>query len=339
MARRYGGDPPNPAEMFANTMNQLSRRARFLGPLLAGLAVLLLATTGFYQVEPGEIAVIRTLGKETSRAEPGLHFRIPWVQQVDTVNTSEIRRIEVGFRGDQDQPAEAQMLTGDENIVEAHMIIQYRVADPSHYLFRLQGPEEVLRSAAEAALRSIIGRTTIDDAITRGRGNIQQETQTLLQTLMDSYQSGLSITEVKLQSVDPPDEVKDAFHDVVRAREEKEKLINQARGYQEDIIPRARGEAERTLREAEGYKEQRILRAKGDAQKFNAIYTEYQKAPKVTRRRLYLETMERVLGKLENKTIIDGALSGSTLPVLQLGPSAIAAQPRAQAPSTSGDTP
>jgi membrane protease subunit HflK len=314
-------------------MDNLGRHSKRLGPLLIGVVLLLIAATGFYQVEPGEIAVIRTLGKETGRSGPGLHFRVPVIQLKDTVNVSEIRRIEVGFRGDTPMPAEAQMLTGDENIVEAHLIVQYRIADPSKYLFRLANPEDTLRFTAEVALRSVIGRTTIDDAITKGRGKVQQESRERLQDLMDKYQSGLFITEVKLQSVDPPEQVKDAFHEVVRAREQKEQLINQAKGYSEDLIPRARGEAEKQIRDAEAYKEQRILRAQGDAKKFDQVYFEYEKAKDVTRQRMYLETMERVLGKVESKTIVDGNLPGSTLPVLQLGREAVASGATATPPT------
>jgi membrane protease subunit HflK len=171
----------------------------------------------------------------------------------------------------------------------------------------------------------VIGQTTIDDAITKGRGLVQSKTRDLLQRLMDEYQSGLVVTEVKLQSVDPPNDVKDAFHEVVRAREKKEELINQAKGYQEDIIPRARGAAVKKLRDAEAYREERILRAQGDAKKFDAVFAEYQKAKKVTRRRLYLETMDRVLSDVPDKTIVDSNLPSSTLPVLSLGRKAVAA--------------
>lgn len=283
------------------------------------LAILLALTSSFYQVEAGEIAVIRTLGRESGRADPGLHFRIPLVQKVDIVNVSRIRRIEVGFRGDQPKPTEALMLTGDENMVEAHMIVQYRVSEPSKYLFRLAAPEDALRSSAEVALRGIIGQTTIDDAITKGRGLVQEDTRALLQKLMDDYQSGITITEVKLQSVDPPAQVRDAFHEVVRAREKKEELINQARGYQEDVIPRARGEAEKQMREAEAFREERVLKAQGDARRFDAVYAEYKKAEGVTRKRLSIETLEQVLTRVQKKTIIDGSLSGSTLPFLPIG--------------------
>lgn len=325
MSQNYGKGPPDPADVIEDLMNRLGKKSRHLGPVVIVIAILLIAAVGFYQVEPGEVAVIRTLGKETSRSDPGLHFLFPGVQRYDIVNTSIVRRIEVGFRGDQPRPVEAQMLTGDENMVDAQMIVQYRIADPSKYLFRLHSPEDTLLATAEVALRSVVGQTTIDEAITKGRGLVQSKTRDLLQRLMDEYQSGLLVTEVKLQSVDPPAEVKDAFHDVVRAREKKEELINQANGYQEAIIPRARGEAEKKLREAEGYRESRVLRAQGDAENFNAIFAEYAKAKSVTRRRLYLETMDQVLSAVPNKTIVDSRLPGSTLPVLPLGKAAVAA--------------
>lgn len=333
MSDRYGKSPSDPAEMLADVVNKASKNARRLGPLVVVLVLLLAASAGFYQVEAGEVAVIRTLGQETGRSNPGLHFRIPFVQRVDIVNVSRIRRLEIGFRGDQPRPQEALMLTGDENMVEAHMIVQYRVAEPSKYLFRLANPEETLRSSAEVALRSIIGQTTIDDAITRGRGLVQTDTRILLQKLIDDYQSGLAITEVKLQSVDPPAQVRDAFHEVVRAREKKEELINQAKGYQEDIIPRARGAAEKEVRDAEAYKAERVLRAQGDAQRFDAVYAEYTKAENVTRKRLAIEALERVLAKVKDKSIVDKKLAGSTLPFLPLG--AAKAPPSAGTPSPS----
>jgi membrane protease subunit HflK len=325
MSQQYGNGPPDPADVVEQMMNRLSQKSKHLGPVVLTVLVLLVAALGVYQVEPGEVAVVRTLGKETSRSGPGLHVLIPGIMQKDIVNVASVRRIEVGFRGDQPRPQEAQMLTGDENIVDAQMIVQYRIADPSKYLFRLYAPQDTLHATAEVALRSVIGQTTIDDAITKGRGLVQSRTRDLLQRLMDEYESGLVVTEVKLQSVDPPNEVKDAFHEVVRAREKKEELINQAKGYAEDIIPRARGEASKQLRGAEGYREQRILRAQGDAKKFSSIYSEYTKAESVTRRRLYLETMDRVLSGVNDKTIVDANLPGSTLPVLNIGKKAVAA--------------
>ncbi len=289
-----------------------------IGLILAGAVLVVVLVKGTYEVGPGAQGVIRTFGKESCNARPCMHFSITFVQNVDVVNVEQIRRLEVGFRGDKTVASEALMLTGDENIVEAGLIVQYRVKDPSKYLFELKDPDESLRATAEVALRSMVGRTNIDEVITTGRENVQNETREWLQTLMDSYNSGLSITEVKLQTVDAPDEVKEAFHDVVRAREEKEKLINQAKGYLADLIPRARGEARQIEREAEAYREERVLRARGDASKFDAQLTEYRKAEAVTRQRLYLETVERILARVPQKTLIDSDVGRGAVPVLQL---------------------
>jgi modulator of FtsH protease HflK len=312
----YDEDPLGP---YGDTIR------KYAPNVMRGLAVLIVvvfAALGIYSVGPGEQGIVRTLGRESGKSGPGLHYRVPLVQDVDVVNVEQIRRLEVGFRGDKREPHEALMITGDENIVEAQMIVQYRVSDPSKYLFRLAEPELALRATAEVALRSMVGRTVIDDVITTGRERVQEETHAWLQRLMDDYDSGVSITEVKLLVVDAPDEVKDAFHDVVRAREEKEKLINQARGYQADLVPRARGEARKMEREAEAYKEERVLRAKGDGARFDAALREYKKAERVTRSRLHLETMERVLSGLERKVVVDGRGASSVLPLLPLAAAA-----------------
>lgn len=337
--RGNGGDFDNLLQEIPG-LNESLERLRSAGPLLPALiaaaVILVWMATGFYVVQPGEQAVVRQFGREVAKTDPGLNWRWPWpIQRADIVNIDVVRRIEVGFRtmrgglarsgglrrqtGGQAQrvPAEALMLTGDENIVDAQMTVQYRVLDPSKYLFRLRDPERVLHAAAEVALRSTVGNSSIDDVLTVGRLQVQDNTFKFLQELMDAYESGLLITEVKLQTVDPPDEVKDAFAEVVRAREDREKLSNQARGYQEDVIPKARGEAEKMLREAEGYREERILRAQGDAARFKALAAAYRKAPRVTRDRLHLETVERVLAKSE-KVLVDGSIGKGILPFLPL---------------------
>jgi membrane protease subunit HflK len=286
---------------------------------LALFVLLILLVSGAYKIGPGEIGVVRTFGRESAKMGPGLRFRFPLVQRVDKVNVEQIRSISVGFRDKQPVIDEAQMITGDANILEVQMIVQYRIIDPTRYLFRLRDPDETLRASAEVALRGVVGRTGIDDVITTGRERIQDETREWLQQLVDTYESGIRVTGVKLQSIDAPDAVRDAFHEVVRAREEKEKLINQAMGYNADLIPRARGEVRKIVREAEGYREQRVLEAKGDSEKFDATYAEYRKAERVTRQRLYLETMERVLGRTPHKVLVDERLSKTALPVLPLG--------------------
>jgi modulator of FtsH protease HflK len=210
------------------------------------------------------------------------------------------------------------MLTGDENIVEAQLVVQYRVVDPSKFLYRLHDPEAALRSATEVALRSTVGGMTIDEVMIESRAKVQEETRVFVQRLMDAYQSGLVVTEVKLQTADPPEAVKDAFHDVVRAREDRERLINQALGYQADVLPRARGAAQQILREAEGYKEKRVLLAQGEAARFLSVLAEYEKAKEVTRERLHLETVERILPDID-KLIVDGDISQRLMPLLPIG--------------------
>lgn len=312
------GSGPNLTEVVSEVTDALQGNLNRLGPLFGVVLLLGTLVRGVYSVGPGEQGVVRRFGAERGTTQPGLHFRWPLIEAVDVINVEEVRRVEVGFKGELTINEEALMLTGDENIVEVHMVVQYRVSDPTKYLFRLRNPESSLHMASEVALRAVVGRTKIDDVMTTGRAVVQSQTRDILQKLMDDYQGGLEITEVKLDAVDAPDEVKDAFNAVTRAREDKEKLVNQARGYQEDKVPRARGEAQAMVRAAEAYKEQRVLRARGDSDKFNSILSEYKKAKAVTRKRLYLETMERVLAPMKNKMIIDESVSNGTLPILPL---------------------
>lgn len=300
--------------------------------LMFGAAVLLWLATGFFIVSPGEQGIVRQFGKEIRVASAGLNWRLPIpIERVNIVNVEQVRRLEVGFgRPSQADDlyirrdgirSDAMMLTGDENIVEAQIIVQYKVKDPVKYLFRLHDPETTLYTATEVALRSAVGRSTIDDVLTTGRLKVQEETREFLQRLMDSYESGILITEVRLQVVDPPDQVKDAFHEVVRAREDRERLINEAKGYQEDIIPRARGEAQKMIREAEGYKEERVLKAQGDTVRFKALLGQYQKSKEVTWNRLQFETLEKILPKA-NKVIIDPQTGANPMPLIPIQNSA-----------------
>lgn len=354
--RVYGGPPEEPprrrfgggrggrgsgdGEDFEDYVRDIIRSGRWSGLLRrgAGLWVVLVVViiggwlaTGFYQVGPGEQGVVRQFGKLANQTDPGLRYHIPWpIERVDVVNMLAVRRLELGFRsggGDRAQRVteEALMLTGDQNIVEAQMIVQYRVRDAAQYLFNVREPEEVLKDAAEVALRSIAGSTTIDDLLTIGRADAEEQTLAFMQRQLDDYQAGLLVQNVKLQVVDAPEQVRDAFHDVVRALEDRERLINEARGYAEDVIPKARGEAERLVFEAEGYKQERIIRAQGDVSKFIQVLEEYEKAPQVTRARLYLETMNQVLPNVE-KVITDGPMSDNILPFLPLRDGATSAQ-------------
>ena len=291
-------------------------------PVLVGLIVLWLAT-GIYIVGPDEVGVVRTFGKFTRVVQSGLNWKFPApIEIVDTPKVTEVKRIEIGFRtlkNGQYRTVEKEslMLTGDENIVDAEMIVQYKIKDPVAYLFRIVGPELTVREAAEASLRTIVGRNKIDETLTTGKFTIQEETKAQLQSVLDNYNSGIHVVAVQLQDVSPPKEVIGAFKDVASAKEDKNRMINQAEGYRNDVIPKARGEAEAMIRDAEGFKESRVKRAEGDATKFTTILKEYRKAKSITEKRLYLETMEKVLPDIE-KIIVPDKDSGNMLNLLNL---------------------
>ena len=279
-------------------------------PVLLGIFAIY---SSFYTIDPGEIGVIQRFGKLSSYSDPGLHLKIPVVDKLTVVDVEKVRRIEIGFRSDRSRISivqESLMITKDENIVDAQAIIQWKIKDPGNYLFKVWNVESTIKSTAEVALRSSMGVTNIDDALTTGRDLIQSNTRAFLQKLLDSYSSGVAITDVKLQIVDPPEEVKDAFNEVVRAKEDKEKLINNAKGYFEDVIPKARGEAEKMIRQSEAYREQRISKAEGDVARFNQIYSEYRKDKETTKTRIYLEKMESILQR-PKKVIGTDSASGS----------------------------
>ena len=293
--------------------------------LIAGAIAVIWLASGFYTIQPGEEGVVTRFGKVARISTAGLNYHIPWpIEELRKVNVAEIRRLEVGFRSNPLRPnlvrlipQESLMLTGDENIVSAQLTVQYRVKNPEQFLFKLRDPVTTLQAATEVALRSRVGNTTIEEVLTVGRDRVQTETQEFLQQLMDTYESGIQITEVKLQTVEAPSQVKDAFDEVVRAREDREKLINQARGYREDLIPKARGEVQEIVQAAEAYKEERTLRARGDGSRFNAVLTEYRKAPRVTRERMHLEAIERVLPNVD-KIIVDAQGAKNVVPLLPL---------------------
>jgi len=291
-------------------------------PVLVGLIVLWLAT-GIYIVGPDEVGVVRTFGKYTRVVQSGLNWKFPApIETVNTPKVTEVKRIEIGFRtlkNGQYRSVEKEslMLTGDENIVDAEMIVQYKIKDPVAYLFRIVGPELTVREAAEASLRTVVGRNKIDETLTTGKFTIQEETKNQLQSVLDNYNSGIHVVAVQLQDVSPPKEVIGAFKDVASAKEDKNRMINQAEGYRNDVIPKARGEAEAMIRDAEGFKESRVKRAEGDATKFTTVLKEYRKAKSITEKRLYLETMEKVLPDIE-KIIVPDKDSGNMLNLLNL---------------------
>ena len=291
--------------------------------LVAALALWLF--TGVYMVGPDEVGVVRTFGEYTRVSQSGLNYHFPYpIEQVNTPAVTEVKRIEIGFRtlnNGQYRTVEKEslMLTGDENIVDAEMIVQYKIKDPVAYLFKIVEPELTVREAAEASLRSVVGRNKIDETLTTGKFQIQEGTKTQLQLILDKYESGIHVVAVQLQDVSPPKEVIGAFKDVASAKEDKNRMVNQAEGYRNDVIPKARGEAEAMIRDAEGFRESRIKRSEGDAVKFTTILKEYRKAKSITQKRLYLETMERVLPGIE-KIIVPDKDSGNMLNLLNLNP-------------------
>ena len=296
-------------------------------PVLIGILVIWLLT-GIYVVGPDEVGVVRTFGEFTRVTQSGLNWKFP--SPIETANTpkvTEVKRIEFGFRSLKNGQyrtveKESLMLTGDENIVDAEMIVQYKIKDPVKYLFNIVEPELTVREAAEASLRTVVGRNKIDETLTTGKFTIQEETKDQVQSILDKYESGIHIVAVQLQDVSPPKEVIGAFKDVASAKEDKNRMINQAEGYRNDVIPKARGEAEAMIRDAEGFKESRIKRAEGDATKFTTILKEYKKAKSITEKRLFLETMEKVLPGID-KIIVPDKESGNMLNLLNLNPNQV----------------
>ena len=287
------------------------------------IAVVIWLLLGLYSVGPDEVGVVQRFGKYTRVVGSGLNYHLPYpIETVKTPKVTEVKRIEIGFRtvGKNQYRTIAQeslMLTGDENIVDAELIVQYKIKNPTDYLFNFIGPELTLREASEASLRTVIGRHNIDEALTSGKFMIQEETKELLQMTLDKYETGVIVVAVQLQDVSPPKQVIDAFKDVASAKEDKNRMINEAEGYRNDIIPKARGEAQSMIRKAEGFRESRIKRAEGDVAKFKAIVKEYVKAKDVTKERLYLEAMEEILPGID-KYIIPNGKDGNLLNLLNL---------------------
>jgi membrane protease subunit HflK len=342
-----GPDFPDLGELAERFRSNLPRWGnRRILAIIGAVIVLLWLASGFYVVRPAERGVVLLFGRAVQETEPGLRYRLPWpIHSHHVVDVAQVRRVEVGFRtrggATQPVPQEGLMLTGDENIVDVHLFIQYLVQDPVKYLFRAVAPEMALHASAEVALRAAVGETLIDYTMTEGRVEVQDRVKRELQALLDLYTTGLLVTEARLLVVDPPREVREAFHDVVRAWEDRERVIKEAEGYSEDVIPKARGEAAQMLQAAEAYREQRLIRAEGDSTRFLRVLDEYRKAEGVTRERLYLETMDRVLPKT-NKFILDGGADrGGVLPLLPLrdfvpapagAPASEPAEPRANQP-------
>ena len=304
------------------------------------IAVLAWLLSGFYRVEPDEQGLVLRFGKFVGTTNPGLNYHLPYpIETVLTPQVTRVNRIDIGIRtGDdprrgasmRDVAEESLMLTGDENIVDVDFAVFWMVkpAAPgssedigaANFLFNVQNPEGTIKAVAESAMREVVGRTNIQPILTGARQGIETSVQELMQRTLDSYRSGILITQVQLQKVDPPSQVIDAFRDVQAARADAERLQNEAQAYANRVVPEARGEAARITQGAQGYKERAIIEARGQTSRFLSVLTQYQKAPDVTRQRLYLETMERVFGGMD-KVIIDQSAAGGSgvVPYLPLG--------------------
>jgi len=277
--------------------------------------------SGIYRVQQDERGVVLRFGKQVTVTDPGLHWHWPTpIETVLTPKVTRVNRVEVGFRSagaavsrsesSRDIDNESLMLTGDENIVEINFVVQWVIEKPEDYLFKVRDPEVTVKAVAESVMREIIGQTPFVEATTQGRQQIEEEAKGRIQSILNKYKAGIAVTQAQVQKVDPPDEVIDASRDVQRAQADRERAQNEAETYQNDILPRARGDAVKMEEEAKAYAEEVVARADGDAQRFIAVYNEYSKAPDVTSRRLYLETMEEVFSNM-NKVLIDGSAGGA----------------------------
>lgn len=279
--------------------------------LLLGIPLAIWALTGIYIVDEGNRGVVTRFGKYADTTQPGPHWHLPApIESVSIVNVEQQRFIEVGYRsGGRQQnlgsvPKEALMLTQDENIVDIRLAVQYQIKDAKNYLFNVLEPDATLKQVTESAERSIIGKSTMDFVLTEGRSGIADDIKSEIQQILDQYKAGIRVITVNFVDAQPPEEVQSAFEDAIKAREDEQRLVNEAEAYSNDVIPKARGAAARLLEESEGYKQRTIAKAKGEAGRFVQLLTEYEKAPDITRERLYIDTLESVLQK-SNTLMLD----------------------------------
>jgi modulator of FtsH protease HflK len=353
--RRRGPQPPDFEELLRRGQDRFRRvlpggfgAGAGIGIVAIAIVVIWLAS-GFYRVLPDEVGVVLRFGAYNRTTQPGLNYHLPSpIEKVLTPSVTRVNRTEIGYRAadsttirgaTRQVPEEALMLTGDENIVDIDFTVFWIIKDARAYLFNIRAPDATVKSAAESAMREVIGETPIAQALAEGRGKIETDTQHLLQAILDAYNAGIDVTQLQLLKVDPPAPVIDAFRDVQRALADREKLRNEAEAYRNDIIPRARGAAVGIKQEAEAFRQEIIARAQGDADRFTSVYRAFKAAQDVTLQRLYLETMEEIL-KNSNKVIIDKSAEGGSgvLPYLPL-PALGGASGSASAPPSAGTAP
>lgn len=328
--RGGGGGGRGPNDWGSNTPQFDPSQIKKIVIGVAALAIIVgLVFTVGYTVAPEEEGVVLRFGKYSSTVQPGFHMKIPFgIDRVERVATRTVHKEEFGFRtiqsGKQSQysgkrfPEEALILTGDLNVADVGWVVQYRIGDPKLYLFKNEEPVKTLRDMSESIMRSVIGDRTVDEVLTVGRSEIEGQVKAQLQEKMNQYQTGITVVALQLQNVNPPESVQAAFNDVNKALQDKEKLVNEARREFNKQIPTAEGFAQQRIQKAEGYRSQRINRALGDVVKFTKVYEEYLKAPDVTRRRMYLETMDEILPKMDQIILVNPDDKG-LLPFIDVG--------------------
>jgi len=325
-----GGGPPDIGDVVRQGQERLKHMLP--GGLPSGLLILVLLAvvivpTIYYTVPSDSIAIVQRFGKYLKDAQPGLHFKLPLgIDRATIVPVKRQLKQEFGFatagaqdpyQRPQESKKETEMVTGDLNAALVEWVVQYRISDPAKFLFEVRNPRGTLRHASESVMREVVGDRTVDEVITVGRQEIETEALTKLQALSTKYAMGISIDQVQLKNINPPQPVQASFNEVNQAQQEKEKLINEARRDYNKVIPLAEGEKDQRIREADGYRLKRINEAEGDVARFSALLAEYIKAPEVTRRRIYIETMQEVLPQVRSKIIVDEHASG-ILPLLNL---------------------
>jgi membrane protease subunit HflK len=321
-----GGSKPDLERLLRGWAQQIGdffRGPGGLRPQAFGAAIGALAAvwilSGVFVVQPDQAGVITTFGAYSRTEGPGLRYHLPGpIEAVEKVPVTALQRIVIGDANVPDAagaaaPSDSLMLTGDENIVDLDFSVSWRVADAGAYLFNLREPDQAVRDVAESSMREVVGRTPLQAILTTGRGDVQTRVAELMQKTLDGYNAGVTVVEVQIQAAKPPADVVQAFRDVANAGQEAESAVNDAKTYSNRVVNEAKGDASKIVQSAQGYREQAVREAEGDASRFNQIYEQYRKAPAVTRERLYLETMERVLAK-SNKVIVDG--KGTSAPII-----------------------
>ena len=281
---------------------------------VAGVGFGLWALSGIYIVQPNEQAVVTTFGAYSRSEGPGIRYHLPIpLERVEKVPVTSLNRIDIGGTATNDVPAESLMLTGDENIVDLDFSVTWRVANARNFVFNVRDQDSAVKAVAESAMREVVGRTPLQDVLTRGRGQVQAQAAETMQRTLDSWNAGVTVVEVQIRTANPPTEVVAAFRDVTNAQQDAESAANEANTYRNRVINEAKGDAAKLIESARGYREQSVREATGDVSRFDQIYTEYRKAPGVTKERLYIETMQRVLQN-SNKVVIDG--KGASAPII-----------------------